>query len=851
MKKRVNDSNSTMRNSAKSGRAASEVRVETKSTLGCDLSEDKRVFRKDSELKSIADSTVQATLSIGARAKRKSVSVKRTRKRASSKNVEPHRSSTSGINFEGDEGEFPQFSIEKIRAKIDEVVLSDREATRRGAYEKSKHESQSDGDEKVFAGTLPKWDPGWLIVQGARQHNLKSIDVPFPISAFSVVTGVSGSGKSSLVEDVLFATLSRMLNHSKIQSRNCDGILGAENLKNVVHVNQSPIGQTPNSNPATYTGLFDLIRTLYSQLPESRVRGYTPRQFSFNVPGGRCEKCEGAGIIKVEMQFLADVWIPCDSCGGKRYNDETLQIKYRDHSIADTLETTCGEALRLFDHSPTIRRILKTLCDVGLDYLPLGQPATMLSGGEAQRVKLAAELSRIDSGSTLYVLDEPTTGLHFEDVGKLLNVLQRLVDLGNTVVVVEHSLDVIKCADWIIEIGPEAGLEGGRLVFAGTPEQLLEYTAKRNSSAQLRKKMLRSYTGEFLFPVFEKGVFYERPQLDVKQYWKAVKEETEGPDSRVVTSDAELALPPWETDGRRWHTELRASRNGARRHWDPAILTTIVDRLTEAPSALTVNWGNRSQVEAGVSGREGAWFMRATTDDEWLLKLRFRTAKNTFNRDVLTRKLSLKPLNEIDEIPLYGTQPRARVDTLGSWQEVEIRVFALDEIDRPEFWNFLNLAEERFIYQVKRSQENDQDLTPWKTNGREWHFSSHGFYGGTSSPMWSMNLLEKIFSIIQDADPTGSFDWNRKINVLFKAKESDFGWIQVFTKNADFICVQVNVEKNSIPQEETANLGYDQELDSTRPDADIFYLRYLAEDDLDEKRLREFLRKAKNVRATK
>ena len=742
------------------------------------------------------------------------------------------------------------FDMAEIRARIEGTPLSDRELARRESNEKMKARYQTRGVESVYSGPLPKWEPGWLVVQGARQHNLKSIDVPFPLSAFSVVTGVSGSGKSSLVEDVLFTTLTRLLNHSMIPNKSCDGIWGAEQIRNVVHVDQSPIGQTPTSNPATYTGLFDLIRSLYAQLPEAKVRGYSPRQFSFNVPGGRCEKCEGSGFIKVEMHFLADVWIVCDACGGKRYDAETLQVKYHGKSISDTLETTCGDALRLFSQSPAIKRILRTLCDVGLDYLPLGQSATTLSGGEAQRVKLAAELSRIDSGHTLYVLDEPTTGLHFEDVSRLLDVLHRLVDLGNTVVVVEHNLDVVKNADWILDIGPEPGLEGGNLVFAGTPEQLLEYVVRRNSSPQLQKRMARSYTGEALFPVFERGVFYERPTLDVKQYWDSVKEATEESQALVVSSDSEFTLSPWEIDGRRWHTELRTARNGAQCHWDSRILSSIVDRLTESSSSLSVNWGSRSLVEVGASGRNGAWFIRAVTNDEWLLKLRFRTAKNSFNRDLLARKLALKPLNDMDEIPLYGTQPRVRVETVGAWQEIELRVFSFDEIDQPEFWNFLDLASERFNRQIAESKENEPDLTPWKTKGREWHLSLSGFYGASSTPKWSFGLLEGILDVVQNTDPFGTVDWRQKINVRFIIAKSDVCWAQVFTKNVDFICVQVNVKKNSIPTRLILQLGFEPQIDSENPKYDVVYLRFRTQDDFNEERLRDFMAKALKVRAS-
>ena len=286
------------------------------------------------------------------------------------------------------------------------------------------------------------------------------------------MTGVSGSGKSSLVEDVLYNQLAKTLHRAGTNPGGHDRIVGIQNIDKVIRVDQRALGNTPSSNPATYTGVFELIRNLFAQLPEAKLRGYSARRFSFNVPGGRCDACEGAGQRCIEMHFLPDVWVDCEVCRGERFNPETLDVQYRGRSIADVLAMSCGEALELFENIPKIRRILQTLCDVGLDYVALGQSAATLSGGEAQRVKLAAELSRPDTGRTFYVLDEPTTGLHFDDIAKLLDVLHRLVDLGNTVLVIEHNLDVIKQADWIIDIGPEAGAEGGQVVATGTPEQI-------------------------------------------------------------------------------------------------------------------------------------------------------------------------------------------------------------------------------------------------------------------------------------------------------------------------------------------------------------------------------------------
>ncbi|MBE3587273.1 MAG: excinuclease ABC subunit UvrA [Thermoanaerobacteraceae bacterium] len=330
-----------------------------------------------------------------------------------------------------------------------------------------------------------------LEVLGAAEHNLKKIDVAFPLGVFICVTGVSGSGKSTLVNEILYKYLVRELHGSRAQPGACRGIRGLEHLDKVINVDQSPIGRTPRSNPATYTGVFNDIRDLFSQTPEARVRGYKPGRFSFNVKGGRCEACAGDGIIKIEMHFLPDVYVPCEVCKGRRYNRETLEVKYKGKSIADVLDMTVDQAVEFFRHIPKIHRRLQTLQDVGLGYIRLGQPAPELSGGEAQRVKLATELSRRSNGRTLYILDEPTTGLHMADVHRLLMVLHRLVENGDTVVVIEHNLDVIKTADYIIDLGPEGGDGGGRVVATGTPEEVA--------------RVKGSHTGRFLAPVLAAG----------------------------------------------------------------------------------------------------------------------------------------------------------------------------------------------------------------------------------------------------------------------------------------------------------------------------------------------------------
>ena len=367
-----------------------------------------------------------------------------------------------------------------VAGTLDEVMKCEKSLT--GQYLIGKKEIKVPEVRRKGNGKVIK-------VVGAKENNLKNLGVSFPLGTFTAVTGVSGSGKSTLVNEILYKGLNKLVNKSKNPAGKHREILGYENIDKIIDIDQSPIGRTPRSNPATYTGTFDIIRELFAQTNESKMRGYKPGRFSFNVKGGRCEACSGDGIIKIEMQFLSDVYVPCEVCKGKRYNRETLEVKYKGKNIDDVLNMTVEEALEFFENIPRIKNKIQTLYDVGLGYIRLGQPSTQLSGGEAQRIKLAYELSKRSTGKTLYILDEPTTGLHIDDVSRLVDIIQRLVDGGNTVVVIEHNLDMIKCADYLIDLGPEGGDKGGTLIKAGTPEEIC--------------KCEKSYTGKYLSKILK------------------------------------------------------------------------------------------------------------------------------------------------------------------------------------------------------------------------------------------------------------------------------------------------------------------------------------------------------------
>ena len=671
---------------------------------------------------------------------------------------------------------------------------------------------------------------GWLEVRGARHHNLRDVDLRIPLGTLTCVTGVSGSGKSSLIEHTLAVALTRRLHRGGGTPGPHDEITGVELINKVITIDQRPLGSTPKSNPATYTGVFDWIRELYSRLPDAKVRGYRPGRFSFNKAGGRCEACEGNGEKCIEMHFLPDVWIRCEECNGRRFNEETLTVKYRGKSIADVLEMPIGEAATLFENIPKIRRYLATLSAIGLDYLTLGQSAPTLSGGEAQRVKLAAELARPQTGQTLYLLDEPTTGLHFDDIRKLLKVLDSLVDSGNTVVVIEHNLDVIKTADWIIDLGPEAGGDGGRIVAQGTPEAVVKQAKKEKRATN------RSYTGELLAPGLDQGLRREREIFDSKA---AGKKQAGDMNIGDVGRGAEM---PWKRDGRRWHTEDRISHNGNPCRWDGAALELVIDALEGRDGLKPVNWNARGTVEIAGPKNGHGWFLHALTGDEWLLTLTFRVKKKTFDQDDLRQRLALKSLDELDELPVYGRSGRVRVKNLkGPWQEVKITVHWLQEIDTTEFHKFLDEAAASYGDKVKQAGTNLNELTPWKVLGKKWHLSRKGFPSG-KRVAWDATLLETLTDILENALPENEIDWGNKQVVYFKSPGSKKNRVAIHTKRRGGIDLSLFADKGKFALGKIADLGRERKIGPHRSGAELIQIRFDRDEQIQTPALKAFIK---------
>jgi excinuclease ABC subunit A len=668
-----------------------------------------------------------------------------------------------------------------------------------------------------------------LVVRGARQHNLKNVDVAFPLGVFVAVTGVSGSGKSSLVNEVLYNTLARRLHRARTPGAAHDDILGLDLIDKVINVDQDPIGNSPSSNPATYTGLFDLVRQLFSQLPESKVRGYHPRRFSFNKPGGRCEACEGNGQKCIEMHFLPDVWVECDVCHGARYNPETLAVRYKNRTIADVLTMRVSEALEVFANIPKIRKILQTLADVGLEYLSLGQSASTLSGGEAQRVKLAAELSRPNTGRTIYLLDEPTTGLHFDDVHKLLEVLNRLVDLGNTVIVVEHNLDVIKTADWIIDLGPEAGQGGGLVVAQGTPEQIVEEAKTAKEQTQ------RSYTAEILAQVLKSATYEKREKYDPFQ------KEAPAPDDVPLESVGKDASMPWESDGRRWHTQDRVSGKGTSCKWEGGALAFVEKRVHELGAFGATNWKHRSTVEIAATKKSAGWFLHAMTNMEWLLRLVFRVGKNTFKQAELIEQLGIRPLNETEGVQAYSSEERIWADNLrGPWQSVTVMVHRFSEIQTPAFERFLKKAVESFNANIKRLETKPEDLMPWKLSGEKWHLGEKGFPPGRKV-YWDRAVLKQAIDIVRAAVPDVQIKWDNRVAIMLRLPGCSKGWAHWRTKDNTALYCRFLGKKGQLNLSRVEGIGLNPEIETGRQDGDVLQLVFLNQGQLAPDRLKAVL----------
>jgi len=724
----------------------------------------------------------------------------------------------------------------------------------------------------------------WIELTGARHNNLRQGELHIPTGAFTVVTGLSGSGKSSLIMETLARAITRKLTRTGEAPGPHDELRGTGKLNKVILVDQSPLGSTPASNPATYTGVWEPIRDLFTRLPEAKIRGFKPARFSFNRPGGRCDDCEGMGQKKIEMHFLPDVWVECATCRGKRFNQETLSVQYKDHSISDVLNLSIGQALELFGNIPKIRAPLATLAAIGLDYLTLGQSAATLSGGEAQRVKLAAELARPNNGQTLYILDEPTTGLHFDDITKLMKVLMSLVEQGNTVVVIEHNLDVIKTADWVIDLGPEAGVDGGWIVAEGTPEDVVMQAtvyreqlesdkgegkknkgkgkpsadqpstlnpqrppsdpavtwanASRNHylSQTKRPTPIRSWTGELLAPIIENEA---RGEIEIFRADEAAKKQTGDIELRHVGKETSA---PWQTDGRAWHTRDRISHTGKPCRWEGRALELVIDALAQRDELAPVNWNHRSVVEVMSADKAGGWFLHAQTGDEWLLILKFRVKKGTFDEAALQKQLPLKPLDQLDELPVYGRGDRVKVKNLkGPFQEVTITVHWAREIDTPAFQKFLAAACNSYRQQSTAAALVIGDLAPWKVLGRKWHLSRKGFPSAKRVD-WEAATLDQLFTLIESIAKDSTTEWGGKQSVTWTRPGESKPAIEVNTKRRTSIDLELYAPAGTFGLGQVSTLGETREVDTARDGRQVIRIGLVAASQVSDPDLKRFLK---------
>ena len=675
----------------------------------------------------------------------------------------------------------------------------------------------------------------WVELLGAQQHNLRNVDLRIPLKTLTCITGVSGSGKSSLIMDTLARAVSRRLNIIAETPGAFRELKGVEHLSKIVLVDQNPIGSTPASNPATYTGMFDEIRELFCRMPEAKVRGYRPGRFSFNRAGGRCEDCEGMGQKKIEMHFLPDVWVECPTCRGRRFNAETLTVSFNDCSIADVLEMSISKALELFSNVPKIRGPLATLEAIGLGYLTLGQSAPTLSGGEAQRIKLAAELCRPNRGRTLYLLDEPTTGLHFDDILKLLSVLNSLVEQGNTVVVIEHNLDVIKTADWVIDLGPEAGAGGGQIVVQGTPEDLVAYAnvsgkalaagasnkggTKRPVASAIPLTALRSWTGELLAPVLTGS------SRGTIQTFDAVAATAKQKGDVSIEELGRSAKLPWEVDGCKWHTQDRIAHTGQPCRWDGQALKYVIELLEKEKDLAPTNWNDRATVEIRADKGLG-WFLHARSGGEWLLSLCFRVKKNEFTTEDLDASLGLKPLDDMEDVQAYGRDPRVKARNLKTaWQEVTIKIWKKSEVDTPAFRQFVRQAMKSYLTLSKAEATNPEDLMPWKQLGRKWHLMKKGM-PATGRGVWDIKIVERLLPVLDSHFEKCDVDYGIRSKINWTEAKSGKTVAELHTKRSDGVDLILYFPSGKVTIGAIAAIGESQDIQSSRDGQDAVRMRF-------------------------
>jgi len=705
--------------------------------------------------------------------------------------------------------------------RTDLVVPPDDEAPRQSRDRKGAART-------LTAAPMSERQNRWLIVHGARQHNLKEIDAAFPLGRLTCVTGVSGSGKSTLVSDVLYNALAARLHRANVVPGGHERLSGVELIDKVISVDQAPIGNNPTSNPATYTGVFDAIRELYATLPMSKIRGYTANRFSFNRPGGRCEQCQGMGQKCIEMHFLADVWIECENCRGTRFVPETLEVQFHGKSVSDVLNMRISEAASLMENVPRIRRMLQTLKDVGLGYLQLGQPATTLSGGEAQRVRLAAELGRPSTGKTLYILDEPTTGLHFDDLKNLLVVLHRLVDLGNTVICIEHNLDVIKTADWVIDLGPEAGDAGGDIIVAGTPETVACTP--------------ESHTGISLRPILAMGPHVARQAYDRKH--QVESEPTFGPTSDL---DNQVKMP-WEMDGRKWHTVDHCDAKGERVQWDTKMLLWLIETCESNDGLAPTDWNHRTRIEMKAEVTP-LWFCHILTGFQELLEVAIRVPSGTFYEPRLRTTLNIRTLDERGDLPVYGQWSRVRIRSLAAgWDDIRLSLRDFKDIQKSAFRAFMKTAFGAYSRKVSEMQQQPERQQPWKLDGQDWHLSQKAM-SRRQTPKWKAPLLLTLIGRFKSVQPNLVIDWSGKTAVMLETPGLGAYAGKIVTNMGRGLRVELRAPSNVLTPAQVDRLGEEVEIRSRgRDDWVIFWVRSLSE--MDTGQLRFVWRQCTNVAPT-